>query len=82
MLQFPIESVMLLNYWQRSSVDPNGYLLCLSNATLTLIGSEGAIVGSQATGKTCGKHALLLIFFCILNFLLNQSEMGFLSWSC
>lgn len=63
MLQFPIESVMLLNYWQRSSADPNGCLLCLPNAILSMIDSEGAIVGSQATGKTCGKHALLLIFF-------------------
>ena len=58
--EFPIESVTILNRWCGSPVDPNHCLCRLSNATLSLIDSNGVIVGTQNTGDTCVEQEVLL----------------------
>ncbi len=61
--EFPIESVMVMNRWCGSSADPNGCLCRLSNATLSLIASDGVVVATQSTGDACGKQELSIESF-------------------
>ncbi len=63
--ELPMQSVTVLNRWCGSSADPNGCLCRLSNATLSLINSQGVIVGTQTTGNTCGKREVLFDDFMV-----------------
>ncbi len=63
--KFLIQSVTILNRWCGSSADYHGCLCRLSDATLSLIDSNGAVVGTQTTGNTCDKRHLLIHDFMV-----------------
>ena len=57
-IEFPIESVTVMNRWCGDATDRNGCLCRLSLATLSLIDSKGFVVATQSTGDTCGEQEL------------------------
>jgi hypothetical protein len=56
---FPIEEIVIINYWCDDLSDTPGCLCMLSNATLSLLDGDNATeVDSLMIGDTCGVHEL------------------------
>eukprot|EP00804_Cyclotella_cryptica_P001078 CCRYP_008380-RA/>CCRYP_008380-RA protein AED:0.37 eAED:0.15 QI:0/0/0/1/1/0.5/2/0/507 len=57
-----VNSVSILNRWCRDPSDPTNCLCRLSNATLSLLNNQGAVIVSQSLGDTCDKYTLDISF--------------------
>ena len=60
--QVEVDSVEILNRWCTDITDPIHCLCRLSNATVSLLDSEGSVIASQSTGDTCDKPSFKLDF--------------------
>jgi hypothetical protein len=58
--EFRIKSVRIKNRYCSNPSDSAGCLCRLTNATVSLVDSEGAAVATQSVGDTCGKQDLLV----------------------
>jgi hypothetical protein len=63
--EFRIKSVKIKNRYCGNSSDLAGCLCRLTDATVSLVDSEGTAVATQSVGDTCGKQDLLLEDFIL-----------------
>jgi hypothetical protein len=59
---YSIDSVSIANRWCNSPSDPLGCLCRLSNASVSLLDENDAVIATTSTNNTCGVSQLLLGF--------------------